>query len=991
MIVSAASCAFRSPRRRGTAVVFLALTIVALIGFLALAIDLSLLMIAKTQVQQAADLAALTAARTLNGDPTTSYNNSNATTNAQNILTYNTVLSQKIQPTQQLTLTYGSYDYNDNANPPAFSANYPPTSGRPWTAVMATVKTIQLPGAFSKVFGQQMLPNVTATAQAVHRPRDIGLAMDLSGSMRYGTNLGFDIILNSRSTNNPDTLVPAFGHYATNSSSLIGPSANQTSAYDNYTISPANTTTGNTSYVLTYINSFYQNAAYASTLVRAFDSNSSTDGGKTWTAPSSGANPVLPPSSYATTPGGDVPLFSQGSTTTYATNVNDVLGSSTANIMWELDGYSAFSGGKPDTSGSGGAPAIWSKVDYSTSSTQFKGYTQGPGYYGKTFFLWPPDPRNTTALTGQTLQAYLIALGIIPSDAATLAGNSYWPTWQGQAPATGLSNLQTWLNQNNYTTSSPNVPGITTWNGTTLSTSNYPKTYHAVCRLFNRAYPAGTSNGSFSADWRQRFFIPKNNNNPIDNKTLFDSSTGAMKTPGNSTYTINYNAILSWLAQTPNPFPTQMRAGRIKYYGSIPTAITGNWPDYGGTDQRFWVEIIDHILGFRQTASGNYQDISSMAGYGSDITWGTALISSTPSSQSQYMNYQDNPMRPLLRHWFSPILMVDYMHNYNMYQNTPGYFIMQPGPSYEAPIYSAREGFQAAIATLKANHPNDYFTLALYARPRSSASDKLNRFNCVHAPLGANYDYANAALAFPFSTIKADGSSNGTEVTPYDADSVTNSVPSANFSDIARAKGGTCFAMALMLCHNQFATTPTTDSTLRNFVSNSPIAFPSGMAGGMGRTGAQKVIIFETDGIPECKATASLVSGSKYSYYQIRYDMNNPTSSEYPAVVETFDADPHVTSQIYTLIDQLNTTYGSTRNPFKLYTIGFGPVFSGSDRNTALGVLQTMQYHGNTQSSASTVLPSSQIITGTDAQMTANLVAAYTNILQKGVQIALIK
>ena len=44
-----------------------------------------------------------------------------------------------------------------------------------------------------------------------------------------------------------------------------------------------------------------------------------------------------------------------------------------------------------------------------------------------------------------------------------------------------------------------------------------------------------------------------------------------------------------------------------------------------------------------------------------------------------------------------------------------------------------------------------------------------------------------------------------------------------------------------------------------------------------------------------------------------------------------------------------------------------------------------------TQSSASTALPSSQIITGTDAQMTANMNTAFTTILQGGVQIALIK
>src|SRR5947209_8288689 len=136
MFVYARSHTPGSRGRRGTIVSLLALTLVVLIGFLGLAIDLGMLSIAKTQTQQAADLACLTAARTLNGDATTTYNNSAATTNAQNILTYNYVLGKAIQPAQQLTLTYGSYDYSDSSQ--SFSANYPPSSGVPWTAVAAT-------------------------------------------------------------------------------------------------------------------------------------------------------------------------------------------------------------------------------------------------------------------------------------------------------------------------------------------------------------------------------------------------------------------------------------------------------------------------------------------------------------------------------------------------------------------------------------------------------------------------------------------------------------------------------------------------------------------------------------------------------------------------------------------------------------------------------------------------------------------------------------
>ena len=96
-------------------------------------------------------------------------------------------------------------------------------------------------------------------------------------------------------------------------------------------------------------------------------------------------------------------------------------------------------------------------------------------------------------------------------------------------------------------------------------------------------------------------------------------------------------------------------------------------------------------------------------------------------------------------------------------------------------------------------------------------------------------------------------------------------------------------------------------------------------------------------------------------------------------------------SQVYSLVQQLATTYGTTRNPFRLYAIGFGPVFQGSNASRPLTTLQTMQYYAGTQSSASTALPSNQIITGTDAQMSANMISTLHKILQNGVQIALIK
>jgi hypothetical protein len=49
-------------------------------------------------------------------------------------------------------------------------------------------------------------------------------------------------------------------------------------------------------------------------------------------------------------------------------------------------------------------------------------------------------------------------------------------------------------------------------------------------------------------------------------------------------------------------------------------------------------------------------------------------------------------------------------------------------------------------------------------------------------------------------------------------------------------------------------------------------------------------------------------------------------------------------SLIYSLVQQLATDYSTLRNPFRLCTFGFGPVFQGANASAALSTLQTMQY-----------------------------------------------
>ncbi len=80
--------------RRGTVLPLVAVSLVGLLGFVALAIDLGIVMVAKTQLQNAADAAAFAAARTLTGG--TNPNTSQATANGQSVAAANSVLGASI-------------------------------------------------------------------------------------------------------------------------------------------------------------------------------------------------------------------------------------------------------------------------------------------------------------------------------------------------------------------------------------------------------------------------------------------------------------------------------------------------------------------------------------------------------------------------------------------------------------------------------------------------------------------------------------------------------------------------------------------------------------------------------------------------------------------------------------------------------------------------------------------------------------------------------
>src|SRR3982750_4283456 len=97
--------------RRGTVIPVLALSLVGILGLIALAVDIGLIAVARTQAQSAADISALSGARMLNGDSTLNYNLSNAVSTGKSPASYNSILNQAVTASD-VTMRTGVYKYD---------------------------------------------------------------------------------------------------------------------------------------------------------------------------------------------------------------------------------------------------------------------------------------------------------------------------------------------------------------------------------------------------------------------------------------------------------------------------------------------------------------------------------------------------------------------------------------------------------------------------------------------------------------------------------------------------------------------------------------------------------------------------------------------------------------------------------------------------------------------------------------------------------------
>jgi hypothetical protein len=395
-------------RRRGTILPLVVVSMVAMCGFVALAIDIGLIAVAKTQCQNSADAASVAGARSLDGSSTQNIGSAttanSATANALATAQANKVLQDTI-PQANITITFGALHYD--ATNQVFIPNFPPVPPDNYNLCQVGV-SYDVHTTFAPVF-QIINPSfnsvftVTAGAQGAHRPRDVGIVLDYSGSMNNESDLwNNESYLDNGSynggpvagsgyvgpaTNNPnytsnnmETVYPLFGHYVGSSAAAQGNNGNDYSDYSQNPnlLSPAASSSSplfwdQTKSSISIIGKCNVTVPVLGVSAMAAADFYSNNRGATAV---SAFTPVADSLGYATTPGGDNYLVKQGTNTTpptYAHNLSEILGSSSYSASWELGptaGYKSITG------------------------KAFNGYTVGPRYWGKTFFIWPPDPTN---------------------------------------------------------------------------------------------------------------------------------------------------------------------------------------------------------------------------------------------------------------------------------------------------------------------------------------------------------------------------------------------------------------------------------------------------------------------------------------------------------------------------------------------------------------------------------------------------------------------
>jgi Flp pilus assembly protein TadG len=1047
-----------SARRRGNILPLLALTVTLLFAFVALAIDVGVLTIARTDAQSACDAAALAGARVLNNRPGNVENDkADAYAVAQNTVLQN--INVYIQTDKKYTVAenmtfpvgnaidVGQYSYNGTLQ--RFEPSFPATSGgTSWTAIRVRLRGDN-PTFFAKVVGVNSMPWETY-AVAAHRPRDISIILDYSGSMQFGSQFNWEGEWGGSNgpaygTMNPDPVYPKFGHYwrYTQYSDTVGLTATNAGAG----------TPGSRPNPFRTENPFVM----ASGEVQApANLTVETNSGPPMIldfrmSPDNANNPGTPATTVNATNLWNA--FNRWMRTTPAVeNVfNDpsfrpATGAGTntgvyVNRTFNWTNYDAFD----RTNQFGPTPAPDSYADQADTDATYVGdrFARKGGQLFTTATTWDPgtatgavrDARDllSTATAGNTS---LIAL--LPRTAAptVVPGGYTFPTFGDGG--TGWNNFRDdlWerygydLDVSRYSGTNPAVPNRTQaalrtgttvggydmgrFQGFSMGPAYYGKTFFqwppdprfdpnaAVTAPATSGSGAFDTSGRAMCDWRRRFFYragfteanatastPTGRFDPqIDNDTatggdqsinqvLLTNGTGRVLNSGNR-YRVNYRAVLAWLKSGPQTLPPNLRAGRILYYTSIPDNCDNV---AGNLDQRFWRDYIDFVLGVNIN-NGQYNPQNNLAGnenrgFPEGVTPAVqATAAYTPAgapgpNPRPYMNYTDNPSRPRLHFWFGPYTMLAFLSSREG-SGGSGRNYWLAGTVHEAQCWQLKAAMNSALDDIKNNHPNDFCSLVYFSN---------FIFQTPRVRMGQDFEALKLSLFYPnfnpdvgtthsnFITALKGGDTT-TEIRPY-----SSTLGNRLVGNIPNANGGTDPVSGMAMAFNTLSWSP---SAYNAYAPAGPVN------GGTGRRGAAKIVIFETDGVPNGRP-AWTYTGTGWNTYFDEGGGNPGSSAEDDAIQ---------------VVNRMRQNAGSggfslPSAPCRVFAIGFGDLFSISPPTTsatsARAFLLNVQKAGGTSAAADTALPAGHIITGPYQTRIDNLKDTLQRIMQSGVQVTLIQ
>ena len=973
------------PARPGTILPVLGLCLIGLVAFVALAIDIGLLAVSRTQCQNAADVSALVGCRNLNNKPGSVNNNLAAAVAATKARVAGSGhLSGYLQAGQIQSIEVGQYTYDpvsgtfkvgtwtDVTN----AQTATPASGS-WTAVRVKLNVTQ-PTFFMRVMGVNSMPS-GAWATAVHRPRDVAFVLDMTGSMAYASTFNY-----SGPSLNPDALVPAFGHYTSVRSNLVA-TANQSNgsgeaiSRNNFTI----TTPGG----LPIVRDFYFDPANVSTP----------------------ATPAFPVTSVAANLKNAFHRWSPPETGGDSTNY--------VGVTYDFTGYNAYDNGT-EASPKGPTPApdtFGTMTDSATTGVTYVGdrYRRADGSINKTNASWATGSTSTKAATnavellGYNVSGTNVRKGTAGTTAITTEDKFRDPVWEAYGYDLDVPKYRAWKTASNadnpataaaYLTANGNntanilVPAADRFQGFSMGPGYWGKTFY-VWPPDPRA-PVGNPGdaGYVAGDWRLRYFFradgtawdPQADNSgtltgfDAVNDVLFNGTANG-RTLSNGNFTVNYPAVLKWIKSGPQVLPPNLRAGRVLYYTSIPDDVnTATGTTQQVLDKVFWKRYIDYVVGNGYTSSTVlYGTGDSWSAAGTSIytgavntwtgpagTWSGTSVGS--GARYPYMRYNDSPNRPRLHLWFGPLSVLDFVAN-----STSGNWF--PGTCHEAQCWQLKAGMNSALDDIRNNRPNDWVGLtdfaygspAIYKNPRVG--------------MGQNYTALKNALFYPKSLLAAiNGGDTTTELRPYDA----NWTPVGG-DEIPNANGSTDPNTGLAVAYNLLSPSA---------------ALPGTYGATRGRRGAAKVIIFETDGVPNSYSNLTFTKQGYNSYYSSLVNGGSPGNGVEPSMSNAVSVVQQIVRPMSTVTTGgVDSGLSLPNAPAKVYPIGFGDIFDpvsspgATFRPTALQFLANLAYAGNTGSSGAATIPSGQIITGPYDARIATLLTCLETIFQSGISVTLIE